>query len=70
MHCPRLTSIKQSADYTGFIYIDFGMIWKLVVGPYTFCELGECHGSFSILLIDFISMDRLSVMVDPRYTNS
>ena len=26
MHCPRFTSVKQSADYTGFIYIDFGMI--------------------------------------------
>ena len=23
------------------------MIWKLVVGPYTFCEPGECHGSLS-----------------------
>ena len=53
MHCPRLTSVKQSADYTGFIFIDFGMISKLVVGPYTFCEPGESHGSLSNLLIEF-----------------
>ena len=52
-YCIRLTAIKQSADYTGFIYIDFGMICKLVVGPYTFCEPGECHGSLSDSLIEF-----------------
>ena len=53
MHCPRLTSVKQSADYTGFIYIDFGMISKLVVGPYSICEPRECHGSLSNSLIEF-----------------
>ena len=42
MHCPRLTFVKQSADYTGFIYIDFGMFFEPVVGPYMFCEPGEC----------------------------
>ena len=25
-HCPRLTSIKQSAGYTGIVYIDFDML--------------------------------------------
>ena len=52
-HCPSLTSIKQSADYSGFIYIDFGMIRKLVVRPYSFCQPGECHGSLSNSLIEF-----------------
>ena len=52
-HCPRLTSIKQSADYTGYIHIDFGMISKLVAGSNTFCEPGECHGSLSNSLIEF-----------------
>ena len=33
MHSPRLTSIKQSADYTYFIYIDFSMFCQPVVGP-------------------------------------
>ena len=53
MHRPRLTSVKQSADYTGFIYIEFGMILNLIVGPYTFCETEECRGSLSNSLIEF-----------------
>ena len=53
MHCPSLTSVKQSAAYTGFIYIDFGMFCKRVDGPYLFCEPGECHGSLSNSLIEF-----------------
>ena len=52
-HSPRLTSIKQSADYTGFVYIDFGMFCQPVVGPYTFSEPGECHGNFPNSLIEF-----------------
>ena len=52
MHCPSLTSIKQSADYTGFIYIDFGMFCQPVFGPYTFCEPGECRGSIPNSLIE------------------
>ena len=51
-HSTRLTSIKQSADYTGFIYIDLGMFCQPVVEPYTFCEPGECHGSLPNLLIE------------------
>ena len=51
-HSPRLTFIKQSADYTGFIYIDFSMFCQPVLGLYTFCEPGECHGSLPNLLIE------------------
>ena len=51
-HSPRLTSIKQNADYTGFIYIDFGVICQPVVGPYMFCEPRECHGSLPNSLIE------------------
>ena len=51
-HSPRLPSINQSADYTGFIYIDFGMFCQPVVGPYMFCEPGECHGGLSNSLIE------------------
>ena len=46
MHSPRLTSIKQSTDYTGFIHIDFGMFCQPVVRPYIFCEPGECCDGF------------------------
>ena len=53
MHCPKLTPIKLSADYTSFIYIDFGVICQPVVGPYSFYEPGECHGSPSNSLIEF-----------------
>ena len=52
MHSSRLTSIEQSADYTIFIYIDFGMVCQSVVGPYTFCEPGECRGGFLNSLIE------------------
>ena len=51
-HSPRFTSIKQNADYTGFIYIDFGKYCQPVVGPYTFCESIECHGGLLSLLIE------------------
>ena len=51
-HSPRFTFVKQSADYTGFIYIDFGMLCQPVVGPYTFCEPGECCGDLPNSLIE------------------
>ena len=44
-HSLRLTSIKQSADYTRFIYIDFGIFCQPVVGSYTLYKLGGCLGS-------------------------
>ena len=43
----------QSDDYRHFIYIDFDMFCQPVVGPYTFCEHGECHGG---LLNSFIEL--------------
>ena len=69
IHSPRLTFIKQSADYTGFIHIDFGMFCQPVVRPYTFCEPGECRGSFSNLLIELTVIGELSAMVDLRDIN-
>ena len=61
MHCPRLTSIKQSDDDIGFIYIDFGMFCQPVIGPYTFCEPGECQGGL------FNSLIELNVEGDTAY---
>ena len=51
-HCPRLTSLKQSADYRGFIH----WLWydlKACCWTTTFSEPGECHGSLPNLLIEF-----------------
>ena len=49
---PRLTSIKQSADYTGFIYNDFGMFCQPVVEPCMSCEPRACRGSLPDLLVE------------------
>ena len=54
MHSPRLTSIKQNAHFTDFIYIDFGMFCQPVVGLYTFCKPVECHGGLPNSLIEHI----------------
>ena len=69
-HCLTFTSIKQSADYTGFIYIDFGVICQPVVGPCTFVSLESVMAAYPIRLLSSLSMEMLSVMADPRYINS
>ena len=70
MHSLRLTSIKQSADYTGFMYIDFSMFCQPVVALYTFCRLRESHGGLPNSLNELtVKMEMLCVMVDARYIN-
>ena len=68
-HCPRLTPIKQSADYTGFIYIDFGMSVSLLLDHTRFVSLESVMAVFPIHLLSSLPWERLSLIVDARYTN-
>ena len=47
-----LTAVQESADGTGSVDLDFGVLSQLVVGPYSLCQTGRGLSCFADALVD------------------
>ena len=67
---PGLTAVQECAQDTGSIGLDLGLCHQLLIKPYSLCESRE-HGScLPMCLFSSISRERVSEIVEPRYTKS
>ena len=67
---PVLTAVQEYTQDTGSIDMDLGICRQLLLEPYSLCESRE-HGScFAMRLSSSTSRQRVSEIVEPRYTKS
>ena len=67
---PGLTAVQECAQDTGSIDLDLGMCRQLLIERYSLCESRDMVAASPMRLSSSTSRERVSEMVEPRYTKS